>query len=503
MTETQAKPPRSLGAMASRGAAVTLGGQGLRMILQLGGIILLARLLDPSDYGLLAMVTAVIGIGELVRDFGLSSAAIQAKTLTKGQKSNLFWVNSGIGLVLAIVATAAAGLIAQLYGDDRVQVVTMVLSLTFLLNGISTQFRADLARNFLFGKLAASEIAGQAFGIAAGIVFALLGFGYWALVIQQLTQVFITQVFLLIVTPWSPGWIDRKATIRPFLNYGVNVLGTQLIGYVARNVDSVVIGTRFGAYDLGLYNRAFQLMMMPLLQIQAPSTRVALPVLSRLQDQRERFASFINVGQTALIGLVGFAFAALGAQAPAAVSLFLGPQWLASAPLLQALLVAGFFQAAAYATYWVFLAKGLTRSNFFYALVTRPFMIALILTGSIWGVTGVAFGYALANALVWPVALIWIAKVSDAPALSMFFNGVRALVVFGSGAAASWGIGLAMPEDASLLRIAMSLVTVAAVAALAALIWPRYRADIVGIAKARKHFTRRGRSAAATEGTTE
>lgn len=331
MTETQAKPPRSLGAMASRGAAVTLGGQGLRMILQLGGIILLARLLDPSDYGLLAMVTAVIGIGELVRDFGLSSAAIQAKTLTKGQKSNLFWVNSGIGLVLAIAATAAAGLIAQLYGDDRVQIVTMVLSLTFLLNGISTQFRADLARNFLFGKLAASEIAGQAFGIAAGIVFALLGFGYWALVIQQLTQVFITQIFLLIVTPWSPGWIDRKATIRPFLNYGVNVLGTQLIGYVARNVDSVVIGTRFGAYDLGLYNRAFQLMMMPLLQIQAPSTRVALPVLSRLQDQRERFASFINVGQTALIGVVGFAFAALGAQAPAAVSLFLGPQWLALA----------------------------------------------------------------------------------------------------------------------------------------------------------------------------
>lgn len=504
MTDTKPKPAgKSLGAMASRGAAITLGGQGLRMILQLAGIILLARLLDPRDYGLLAMVTAVIGVGELVRDFGLSSAAIQAKTLSKGEKSNLFWVNSGIGVVLAIITVLAAGLVAQLYGDDRVQAVTMVLSLTFVLNGISTQFRADLARNFLFGKLAGSEIAGQAVGIAAGIVFALMGFGYWALVIQQLTQAFVTQIFLIILTPWSPGWIDRKASIRPFLSYGSSVFGTQMVGYIARNIDSVVIGSRFGAYDLGLYNRAFQLMMMPLLQIQAPSTRVALPVLSRLQDQRDRFAAFINTGQTALITLVGFTFAVLGSQANAVIALFLGERWLASAPLLQFLLVAGFFQAASYACYWVFLAKGLTRSNLFYALATRPFMIALILVGSIWGVQGVAIGYALGIALAWPIGLIWIARVSDAPALSMFFNGLRATIVFGAASAASWGIGLALPEDAYVLRIAVALVTVALVMGLAGLVWPRYRADLVGIANARKYFGRRGRPAAAMEGNTE
>jgi O-antigen/teichoic acid export membrane protein len=171
------KAPGSLGRSATRGAAVTIGGQAVRIVIQLGSIVILARLLAPADYGLIAMVTAIIGIGEIFRDFGLSSAAIQAKEISRGQKSNLFWINSAIGLVLTLLVIAASWPVAALYGDPRLQLLTVALSSTFLLNGVATQFRADLARHLRFVKLTAVDIAGQVIGLALGVILALSGAG--------------------------------------------------------------------------------------------------------------------------------------------------------------------------------------------------------------------------------------------------------------------------------------------------------------------------------------
>ncbi|MGI9822604.1 lipopolysaccharide biosynthesis protein [Agromyces sp. Marseille-Q5079] len=482
---------RSLGANASRGALVTMSGQGVRLAIQLAGIVVLARLLTPADYGLIAMVTAIIGIGEIFRDFGLSSAAIQAKSVSREQKDNLFWLNSGIGLVLTLLACGLSGVIASIYGDDRLQMLTIALAATFLLNGVSTQFRADLTRKLLFLRLAVVDSTAQAVGFTAGVVFAVLGFGYWALAAQQLAISLIGLVMLLVLTGWFPGWMHRRTPMRGFLGFGANLLGSQLLGYAAANVDSVVIGTRFGASALGFYNRAFQLMMLPLTQLNAPSTRVALPVLSRLQDQRDRFNAFISFGQSILLMAVSFTFAFLGAQASSVVELALGRQWLEVVPLFQVLLVAGFFQASSYAVYWVMLSKGLARANLHYALATRPAMILLIILGANWGVGGVAVAYTTAIVLIWPVGLIWISRVSDAPAKVMFLNGVRMLLVFGLGAGVSWASTLALPVDALVLRLVVGLSSLIGWVVLVALIWPRFRADLITLAQARRHFGRR------------
>ncbi|GAA1510533.1 PST family polysaccharide transporter [Agromyces terreus] len=488
MTEVQDPPAPSLGASASRGALATMGGQGVRLAIQLAGIVVLARLLTPADYGLIAMVTAIIGVGEIFRDFGLSSAAIQAKTVSRQQKDNLFWLNTGIGLALTLLVCGLSGVIAGIYGDERLQLLTVALSATFLLNGISTQFRADLTRKLQFLRLAMVDSIAQAVGLAAGVVFALLGFGYWALAAQQLAICVIALTMLVVLTGWFPGWIHRRTPMRAFLGFGANLLGSQLLGYAAANVDSVVIGARFGATALGFYNRAFQLMMLPLMQLNAPSTRVALPVLSRLQDQRERFAAFISFGQSILLMAVSFTFAFLGAQAPSVVELALGRQWLEVVPLFQVLLVAGFFQASSYAVYWVMLAKGLARENLHYALATRPAMILLIVLGANWGVGGVAVAYTASIVLIWPVGLLWISRVSDAPAKAMFLNGVRMLLVFGFGAGVSWLSTFALPADAIVLRLVVGLASLIGWVVLVALIWPRFRADLVTLAQARRHF---------------
>ncbi|WP_081975324.1 lipopolysaccharide biosynthesis protein [Modestobacter caceresii] len=495
--EPRAGEGPGLGARASRGAAVTLGGQGIRVLVQLVGIAVLARLLDPEDYGLIAIVALIVGFGELFRDFGLSSAAVQAKTLSDGQRDNLFWLNTGMGAVLAVLVCAASPLIAMAFDDDRLTLVAVVMSATFLLNGVSTQYRAMHTRHLRFGKLALSEIGGQVAGVVVGIVLAVLGAGYWALVAQQLTQGLVAQVFLVATNRWLPGWVDRSASVRPFIGYGMPLLGSHLLNYVGRNMDTLVLGARFGAAPVGLYNRAFQLVMMPLLQVQAPATRVALPVLSRLQDDRKRFAEFISFGQVALLTLIGGLFAVLFAQAESVVFVMLGSQWTEAVPIFRVLLVAGFFQAATYAISWVFLAKGLTRSQFVYALVTRPVLAVIIVVGSAWGLQGVAVGYAIGVALSWPVALLWIARVSDAPAGRMFGNGLRTGLVFSTASALSFLSTMALPDDAHALRLVVGVLAVLGSTGLIALVWPTFRRDLRGIAGMRRSL-RRGSGRPAT-----
>ncbi|WP_167760842.1 lipopolysaccharide biosynthesis protein [Geodermatophilus sp. DF01-2] len=491
-------PKPGLAASASRGAVVTLSGQGVRVVLQLVGIVVLARLLTPEDYGLIALVAVIIGFGELFRDSGLSSAAVQAKVLTDGQRDNLFWLNTGIGAALALLLCAAAPLIARAFGDDRLTLVAVVLSVTFLLNGVSTQYRAMHARHLRFGRLALSEIGGQLAGVVLGIALAALGAGYWALVAQQLTQGLVSQVLLVLTNRWLPGRVRRSESIRPFIGYGLPLLGSQLLGYVSANVDTLVIGARFGATSVGLYNRAYQLVMMPLLQVQAPSTRVAIPVLSRLQDERRRFADFLCFGQVVLLTLIGGLFAVLFAQAPDVIHFALGPQWTEAVPLFRILLVAGFFQAASYATYWVFLADGLTRSQLRYALATRPVMAGLIVAGSYWGVHGVAVAYAISAALSWPASLLWIRGASDAPVGRMFRNGLRAGLVFTVAAALSVLSTVPMPADAHLLRLVTGALVVVGATALAAVVLPTFRRDLRDVAALRQHLRRnRGRPAGA------
>ncbi|WP_210479311.1 lipopolysaccharide biosynthesis protein [Naasia sp. SYSU D00948] len=490
---------RGLASSATRGAAVTFAGQGLRIAIQLAGIVILARLLDPADYGVLAMVLAILGVAEVVRDFGLSSAAIQAPVLLPGQKTNLFWINVAVGLGLTLVVLGLSWPIAALYDDARLQPVAAALAFTFLLSGSATQFRADLNRNLRFTALTVSDASGQVAGLTLAILTASLGWGYWALVVQQLVAAAVQLTVAAAATRWLPGRPIRGVPMKPFLAFGSNLAGVQLLGYVSRNVDSVVIGATLGATALGLYNRAFQLMLLPLNQINAPSTRVALPVLSRLQDDRERFEDFLRVGQTILLNVVGPVLALCAAQAPAIVDLALGPQWSGAVPIFQILSIAGFFSTAGYAANWVFLAKGLTGAHLRLALITRPLMVGIILAGAAWGVLGVAVAYSLANVLLWPVQLLWLRRVSDAPVRMMFAGGLRTLLIHGAATAGSFASTLALPAGAPLLRILVGGLALLGVLTLAAAVVPPFRRDVVSILSVRRHLRRRSAVPASKE----
>ena len=250
----QAAPP-ALGRRAARGALITVTAQLVKIGIQVLGLVVLARLLTPNDYGLVAMVATVVGVAEIFRDFGLSAAAIQATNLSKGQRDNLFWINTGAGALLTAVVVVTAPLIAALYGRPELTDLTRVMAIVFVLNGMTTQYRADLNRHLRFSRLVVVEITAPVAALAAAVILAVSGAGYWALAVQQITTAVVLLIGYAISAGWFPGWPDRSAPMKRLLGFGFALAGSSLIGYLGGHVDSLVIGLRFGATPLGLYNR--------------------------------------------------------------------------------------------------------------------------------------------------------------------------------------------------------------------------------------------------------
>lgn len=435
---------RPLARVAARGGAVTVLGQLLRIGVQVASVVLLARLLTPHDYGVVAMVLAVIGVGELLRDFGLSSAAIQAPELSRGQRSNLWWITTGLGLALTLATAAAAPLVARLYDEPALVPVVQVLAVTFLLNGFAGQFRASLVRGLRFTRLAALDVLAPVLGLGVAIGVALGpaadGGGHWALVAQQLTQALVLAVGLCAAARWWPSLPDRTAPVGGMLRFGGHLVATQVLGYVASNVDALVIGRRFGTTDLGLYNRGQQLVTTTLSQLRTPTTTVALPVLSRIQDQHDRFGAYVRRGQVVLgYTLVAGVALVVGATEPV-VRLVLGAEWVSATTLLRLLAVAGAMQTLAYVGYWVYLARGLTADLLRYSAVTACLKVAGVLVGSAWGVEGVAAGIAVAATLEWPLSLWWLGRRTVLPTRALLAGAVRVLLVAAAAAAAAAGV---------------------------------------------------------------
>lgn len=468
-----------VGAVAARGTGITLLGQAARAVLQFGATVVFARVLSPSDFGLIAMVAAIIGISEMVRDFGLSSAAIQAKTVSDDERTNLFWLNTALGGACGVVMIAIAPLIVALYGEPRLTWIVVAMSSAFLISGINTQFRADLTRSFRFKALAISDVVGVGGGFALGILFAALGFGYWSIVIQQIATTVFSCVQNAINSAWHPGWPKRRVSVRRFVRFGLGVLGTQSLSYITKNVDNVGVGAVWGAGPLGLYDRAYQLLMTPLNQINAPMTRVALPILSRAKSDAD-FARYLEKAQLIGCYLTASVFAVSAGLAVPLVLVLFGPRWSGVSGIFTALAIGGVFRSIAQVSYWIYLAKARTGAQLRMFLATRPIMVVLILAGLPFGPVGVAIGQSAAYLLHWAVSLWRVGAVTGVSTRRLFVNAVRTvfLVSLPSGVAAF--LGSLLPV-APILQLVCGTAFAMTYFALLAILLPPVRRDVTTV----------------------
>ncbi|ROQ63871.1 O-antigen/teichoic acid export membrane protein [Rathayibacter sp. PhB152] len=467
----------SLGGRALNGVGATLLWQGIRIGLLGLSIVILARLLAPADYGLLAMVTAVIGVGELLRDLGLSVAAVQAKKLESAEKTNLFWANTAAGLILATIVFFSSWGLAALYNEPRLVQITQVLATTFLVNGVASQFKAQINRDLRFMTLGLSEALPQALGLALAILVAASGGGYWALVVQALSVSISALALDVFFARWFPGLPRFHTSISRFLRFGGALAGTQGLAYVAKNIDNVMLGIFYGAGSLGHYSRAYQLIVLPLNQLTAPLSRVAIPILSRVQDDRVQFLRFLRSGQFFTVALASIFYSSMVGLASPLVQVILGEKWMPVVPILQALAVSGIFRAMGQVPYWIFVSLGLTGKQFTIYLISQPVVVLAILIGVPWGGLGVAIGSSIGYLLFWFIQMWWAGRSSPVSTGPLILSGLGIVAVLGVPAACA-GLLITALVPGAIAALVVASVLVALYTAVIVASVPAYRAQI-------------------------
>ena len=341
------------------------------------------------------MVTSITAFVGLFKDLGLSNATVQRSEVTHAQISFLFWVNVVLSLAVALIVVALAPLIAWFYHEPRLVWVTLVLSLTFVFGGLTVQHQALLRRQMEFKALAVRDVVSLAGGIAVGIALALLGFGYWSLVAVLFTTSVLNCILVWTICSWRPGRFQRGVGARGMLAFGGNLTAFNLLNYFSRNFDNILIGRVLGSAPLGIYTKAYGLLMLPIAQINFPMAAVLLPGLSRLQNDPVEYGRlFVNaVRAIALltVPIVVFSFC----FSHDVVVVLLGQRWLAVAPVFQLLAPAALFGAISFAPGWLCQSLGRTRRQLYYAMVSAPMCVGGFLIGIKWGIAGVAVSYSI------------------------------------------------------------------------------------------------------------
>jgi O-antigen/teichoic acid export membrane protein len=390
-----------------RGGAITVIGQVSKFSLRMVSLIILARLLAPEDYGLIGMVTVVLGFVNLFKDLGLSVATVQAPELNHRQVSTMFWINMAISVAIMLVTIALAPAIAWFYKEPRLIEITLVLAIGFIFGGLSVQHQALLRRQMRFKDLAIIEIVSMFLGVIAAIVSAWYGAAYWSLVILQLIGQVTTAAGVWLLCGWRPGLPIRGSGIRPMLAIGGNYTGFMILNYLSTNLDNVLIGSSLGAVPLGLYNRAYQLLLMPLQQISIPIKNVAIPTLSHLQTDIERYCSYYQKAlllmTTFAMPLVAFTFV----SADQLILVMMGEKWLDIVPIFRVLSVAAFLNTFSMASGWAFISFGRTDRQFHWSIIASVLTTLSFLIGIRWGAIGVAAGFSISRLIIQPAEIVY------------------------------------------------------------------------------------------------
>jgi len=391
-----------------RGGAVTLTSQAIKFALQMGSTVVLARLLLPSDFGLIAMVTAITGFVTMFKDAGLSMATVQRNDITHDQISTLFWINVALSAAVMLVVGALAPAIAAFYSEPRLVWITLALAGTMLFGGFTVQHQALLQRQMRFKALAVVEIASMAGGIAFAITMALMGCRYWSLVGMVAGTALINALLVWVLCDWRPGLPRRHSGVRPMLGFGGNLTGAAFANYLSQNLDKILIGRLSTAALLGAYTKSYQLIMMPLRQLNAPVGQVAIPALSRMQTDGPRYRRAFLRMQRNMALLVGPLLGFLVPCADWIVMLVLGDQWAEAIPYFAILSGIAIVQAVLTPAAWLWTTQGRTGELFRWTIFDSVTTAVAVSIGITWGALGVAIAFSGAGLLKSPI-FIWAA----------------------------------------------------------------------------------------------
>ena len=404
-----------LNASAKSGVKWNFASQGGQQATQLLTMVILARLLAPSDFGLLGMATLVIGFVNLFKDLGTSSAVIQSRDASEDLLSSVFWVNVGFGALASLVLLATSSGIAAFYHQPRLIAILRVLALNFVISGLSILQQALFERKLQFKILARVEMTGVMVGAVVGVGSAFAGAGVWALVAQSISSTASISLLLWYFSDWRPRLIFHRGEINRVRNYSLNLLGFNVFNYFARNADYLLIGKFLGATPLGIYTLAYRMMLYPLQSITTVISRVMFPVYSKLQNDDASFR-VVYLRTASTIAFVTFPLmVGLFATADPFIRSVFGANWIPVIPLILILAPVGLGQSVEATVGAIYQAKGRTDTMFFWGVSAGLLSIGAFVIGLHWGVLGVTIAYAVWSAVILVPCLVIPFRFIDLP----------------------------------------------------------------------------------------
>jgi PST family polysaccharide transporter len=419
---------------AVRGGFAKLCAAAVKFGLRIAYIAVLSRILSPEDYGIVGMVTIIIGIISILTNAWLSSGSVQQATIDDRQLSTLFWTYLAFGAALCLVCVVIAPALADFYHEPRLISVTAVLGLSCLFTTAGVQHFAILQRQMRYVAISLIEVVSLLVSIVAGAAVAVAGFGYWALIVTTITLPAFNSVCLWLVTRWVPGRPDRTAAILPTLGFGGLITLNMLVVYIAYNLDKMLIGRVWGAEPLGIYGRAYQIASIPSEDVTAAVTGVAFSALSRLQDDPPRFRTAFLRSYLLVISITMPVALFLAIYADDIVRVLLGPQWGGSAETLRLLSPTVVIFAIINPLGWLMFSAGLVTRSLCISLVIAPLVITAYFIGLPYGPNGVALAFSIAMTLWLLPHLMWSLRGTIVSLTDLVRSASRSVLAAGAAA---------------------------------------------------------------------
>ncbi|MCS3855302.1 PST family polysaccharide transporter [Salinibacter ruber] len=361
----------------------------------------LARLLSPREFGLVAMVLIFTGFAKIFRNVGLGAALVQHQDVTEMHRSSVFWVNVGSGIFLTVLFVLLAPVLADFYEEPALVPITVVLAFQFLLGGLTAVHRKLFQKEINFRALALVGVGSTVFAGGTAVIMAWMGYGVWSLVMKSLLNSASAAVILWIASPWRPRFSFSWEALGDLWRFSLNLLGTRSMNFWVRRLDDLLIGRYLGSDPLGIYTKAYKIMLVPLNNVSRVIGRVMFPALSSIQEDIPRVRR-IYLRMTETIALITFPLMlGLFATAESFVIGIFGSEWSGMILPLKIFCFAGLWQSIATLNGNLYLSQGQTDLQFRVSLFTKPLMIAGIVSGLYWGLMGVVIGFSAASFLIW------------------------------------------------------------------------------------------------------
>jgi PST family polysaccharide transporter len=413
---------------------MTIFSGSVALAIQIMATAILARLLTPRDFGLVAMATTFSLLLSNCGFNGITEAIIQRDNLDRTLASNLFWINLGCGLALTIGFAAAASLVASFFGETQVAPIVVGISATIFLSSSSVVHLALLKRAMRFRAVSVNDLIAKVVALLISILFSWAGWGYWALVLGACTLPLSTAVGAWLLCQWSPCHPRYASGTGAMLKYALHTYGRFSINYCTRNTDNLLVGWRFGAHSLGFYKKAYDLFALAAGQLVAATTVVAVSALSRVQGDRTQYRRYL-LGSMAVMAFLGMGLAGdLTLIGKDLIRLLLGPRWEQAGQIFT-YFAPGIGAMILYGTHgWIHLSIGRADRWFRWGIVEWVVTSLLFLCGLPWGPQGIAVAWCVSFWIL-TVPALWYAGnpigLGIAPMLAVMWKYIAASLLAG------------------------------------------------------------------------